>query len=163
ASLAGHAHRPRAASFSNSSMRSAAVESISPASTQRWRSFSVLMPWFQNYPSVRTLRGEENCGRHAPRSESGSFSHSLLPPHQHLKLPGKVEQRFGWGQLDSCCLSHGVAFNFGFGILQGPRQVMDVSPGNSLTADRIQAVALGQEVFDRPFFSAAWLRDGTVA
>src|SRR5262245_45519067 len=95
--------------------------------------------------------------------ESFSYSHRLRPPYQYLKLSREMEQRLGRRQLDPRGRGHGIAFDLGLSILQGPRQVVDIGARKLLTAHCVQAVTLRQEVLERSLFPYPRLRDGPIA
>ena len=66
-----------------------------------------------------------------------------------------MQQRLGFRQIDSGRLRHGIDAKLRVGILQLPRHVMDVSPAHDALIDGIQAIALGEEIFERSLFSHA--------
>ena len=70
------------------------------------------------------------------------------PPDQHFQVSGKMQQGLGIRQFNAGGLRHGIDVKLRFGILQLPRQVMDVRAKNTALIDGIEAVALGEKRFD---------------
>src|SRR6185312_14472293 len=79
------------------------------------------------------------------------LSDLFRPPDKHFKVSGKMQQRLGIRQFNARDLRHGVDVKLSFGILQLPRQMMDVSAKNAALIDGIKAVALGEKSFNGIF------------
>src|SRR2546423_12567100 len=84
-------------------------------------------------------------------------------PPNHVLTFCEMQQRLHVGQLDTGAVRHRVGVELRFGRLQRPLRVMDFEPAwLPLTVDRVQAVALGQKIFERTGRRAKYRTDRTI-
>src|SRR5215813_114975 len=87
----------------------------------------------------------------------------LRKPYKYFDQFRKVKEGLNSGQFDSSGLGHRVQRDFCFCVLQWPGHMMNVRAEDLTGADNVQAIAFGQEMFERAFFPLPWLGDGPVA
>src|ERR1019366_8825281 len=91
-----------------------------------------------------------------------ALEQSLGRPDQHLESARKVREIWGCGQFDASSLRQGVEFQVDGGRLQFPRQMMNIGAIEALATGRVETIALGQEVLERPGIHAGWPRDRSI-
>jgi len=70
-------------------------------------------------------------------------------PGDHVLTPGEMQQWRDRGQNDSRGFRHRIAFEICLRRLQKPRRMMNLAAIDAAAMRRIQAIPLGQKVFQR--------------
>src|SRR5512135_2933242 len=77
----------------------------------------------------------------------------LQPPDQDIQLSRKVQQWTVFRKNNSRRQSHAVYLDFSFSIVERPWLVMDFSAVHLTLLHRVEAVALGEPMFESAFLA----------